>query len=204
MFTGIVEAVGRVAGRPSRGRLVVEATLKGSLPLVGESIAVSGVCLTVVECRGPRLTFDVSEETFAVTTLGDLAQGDGVNLERALRLVDRLGGHLVSGHVDGVTRLVSRRSEAGGARDTYTLPAPLARYVAHKGSVALDGVSLTVAAVGPPRGRAREGRFEVALIPHTLAVTTLGANKPGDRLNVEIDLVARYLETLIDGGRRAR
>jgi riboflavin synthase len=193
MFTGLVQAVGRIAVRETRGsdaRLVIDA---GALDLadvgLGDSIAVAGVCLTVVAIDGARWTADVSAETLALTTLGALAVGDGVNLEKALRLADRLGGHLVSGHVDGVGHVVAVEDDGGSQRWTFRAPAPLARYIAAKGSICVDGVSLTVNSVAPDA-------FGITLIPHTLAVTTFGARTTGDPVNLEVDLVARYLERL--------
>jgi riboflavin synthase len=193
MFTGIVQAVGRIAVRETRGsdaRLVIDA---GALDLadvgLGDSIAVAGVCLTVVAIDGARWTADVSAETLALTTLGALAVGDGVNLEKALRLADRLGGHLVSGHVDGVGHVVAVEDDGGSQRWTFRVPVPLARYIAAKGSICVDGVSLTVNSVAPDA-------FGITLIPHTLAVTTFGARTTGDPVNLEVDLVARYLERL--------
>lgn len=198
MFTGIVQAVGRIAARESRGgdvRLVVDA---GSLDLAdvapGDSIAVAGVCLTVVALEGSRWSADVSAETLRLTTLGAIATGDAVNLEKALRLADRLGGHLVSGHVDGVGRVVrvdlaSDDGSGGSQRWTFRVPASLARYIAVKGSVCVDGTSLTVNAVDGDT-------FGVTLIPHTLGATTFGRRKPGDAVNIEVDLMARYAERL--------
>jgi len=193
MFTGIVQAVGRIAVRETRGsdaRLVIDA---GSLDLgdvgCGDSIAVAGVCLTVVAIDGASWTADVSAETLALTTLGALAVGDGVNLEKALRLADRLGGHLVSGHVDGVGRIIGVENDGGSQRWTFRVPASLARYIAAKGSICVDGVSLTVNSIAPDA-------FGVTLIPHTLAVTTFGTRTTGDPVNLEVDLVARYLERL--------
>lgn len=197
MFTGIVQAVGRVVStRPSGDglRLVVDA---GSLDVtdiaIGESIAVAGCCLTVVERDRSALSFDVSAETIRCTA--GLDGSGAVNLERALRLADRLGGHLMTGHVDGIGIVAAFAEVAGGkqGKTSWRLeveaPVELARYIAPKGSIAVDGVSLTVNAV-------HGSRFEVNLIPHTLAVTTLGAAAVNGRVNVEIDLVARYLERL--------
>ena len=193
MFTGIVQAVGRIAVRETRGsdaRLVIDA---GSLDLGdvarGDSIAVAGVCLTVVAIDGASWTADVSAETLALTTLGALAVGDGVNLEKALRLADRLGGHLVSGHVDGVGRIIGVEDDGGSQRWTFRVPASLARDIAAQGSICIDGVSLTVNSIAPDA-------FGVTLIPHTLAVTTFGTRTTGDPVNLEVDLVARYLERL--------
>jgi riboflavin synthase len=193
MFTGIVQAVGHIAAREARGgdaRLVVDAaTLDLADVAIGDSIAVAGVCLTVVAIDGARWIADVSAETLACTTLGALVVGDGVNLEKALRLADRLGGHLVSGHVDGVGRIVRIDDDGASQRWTFSLPRALARYIAVKGSICVDGTSLTVNAVGADT-------FGVTLIPHTLAVTTFGARKAGDAVNLEVDLVARYVERL--------
>jgi len=182
MFTGIVQAVGKIV---SVKPFVVDA---GKLPLsdvkVGDSICVQGACLTVTKKRGRRLSFDVSQETLECTT--GLDRPGQVNLEKALRLADRLGGHLVSGHVDGVGQLV----HAKGSVYTFRAPKAVARYVAPKGSICIDGVSLTV-------NRVRGADFEVNLIPHTLKVTTLSRLKPGAEVNMEADLIARYADQLL-------
>ena len=200
MFTGLVAAVGRVAATERRAlgtRLEIAAAL-GALEL-GESICVSGACLTVVARTDGAFSAEVTRETLERTTLGRLSPGDSVNLERAAALGDRLGGHLLTGHVDGVAR-VTRVEAAGDARDVEVeVPLELARFIAQKGSIALDGVSLTVNWV--------EGaRFGVMLIPHTLGVTTLGAIASGRELNLEVDLVARYVARLLeaDGVSRVR
>ncbi|MEO5559401.1 MAG: riboflavin synthase [Dokdonella sp.] len=193
MFTGIVQAVGRIAALEQRGadaRVVIDAS---SLDLgdvvLGDSIAVGGVCLTAVAFDGVTFAADVSVETLARTTLGTLIVGDRVNLEKSLRLADRLGGHLVSGHVDGVGRVANIEDDGASQRWTFDAPAQLMRYIAVKGSICIDGTSLTVNTV--------EGDiFGVTLIPHTLDVTTFGARKPGDAINLEVDLVARYVERL--------
>ncbi|HEX5959669.1 MAG TPA: riboflavin synthase [Rhodanobacteraceae bacterium] len=193
MFTGIVAAVGRVRGvepRSGDARLVVAAPGLGLADVVlGDSIAVSGCCLTMVACEGDTLAFDVSNETLSLTTLGGLREGARVNLEKALRLSDRLGGHLVSGHVDGVGTLVAVQPDARSQRWTVEAPPSLARYIAAKGSVCVDGASLTVNGVDG-------ARFSMNLIPHTLAQTNFGDRRVGDRLNLEVDLLARYLERL--------
>jgi riboflavin synthase len=193
MFTGIVTAQGTLVEKTPIGgdsRLRFDS---GGLALdgcrSGDSICVSGACLTLLEPGDGRFEADLSPETLAVTTLGGLAVGAPVNLELAMRADDRLGGHLVSGHVDGIAVLRSRRPDARAERLEFEVPDGLARYVARKGSVCLDGVSLTVNAVDG-------ARFDVCLIPHTLAVTTLGRLQPGDPVNLEVDLVARYLERL--------
>jgi riboflavin synthase len=193
MFTGIVAAVGRierVAPRAGGLRLAIDA---GSLDLgdvaIGDSIAVNGCCLTVVRLAAPRFEVDVSQETIDCTTGLDAA-GE-VNLEKSLRLADRLDGHLVSGHVDGVGEVVAFEPAGESQRLVVRAPAELARYIARKGSIAVQGVSLTVNRV--------EGReFEINLIPHTLAVTTLKALAPGARVNLEVDLIARYVERMLD------
>lgn len=193
MFTGLVDGIGALRAREPRGgdaRLVIAV---GDLPFsdvaLGESIAVSGCCLTVVEFDAVSFAVDASNETLALTTLGQLPVGAPLNLERALLPTDRLGGHLVSGHVDGLATAVRRREDARAVRWRFELDRRLLRYVAHKGSICVDGVSLTVNA-------ADDAGFEVALIPHTVAHTTFHALREGDRVNVEVDLLARYVERL--------
>ena len=193
MFTGIVQAIGRIrALHPRQGDLELEIA-PGSLDIsaarVGDSVAVSGVCLTITRLTNGGFVADVSRETLACTTLGEAAAGTAVNLELALRAGEPMGGHLVAGHVDGVGRLVARREDARSGRFEFEIPDTLARYVAPKGSICIDGVSLTV-------NEAEGARFGVNLIPHTLTITTLGALQPGGRVNVEVDLLARYLERL--------
>jgi len=191
MFTGIVTDVGRVASLArATGTTDTRIAITTRFPLedvvLGASIACSGCCLTVVETGADRFDVQVSAETLARTTLGAWTVGSPVNLERSLRLGDELGGHLVSGHVDGVATVVSRRPEAGSTRWTFELPAGFERLVATKGSIALDGVSLTVNEV--------EGtRFGVNIIPHTFENTTFAELQPGDRVNFEIDMLARYV-----------
>ena len=195
MFTGIVETLGHV-GRVDPGaqggrRLAVTVPDEPGWRLaLGESVAVSGVCLTVVDVAPGRLGFDLAEETLRVTTLGGLVDGDPVNLERPLRLDGRLGGHLVLGHVDGVGEVTAVRPEGDGARLDVTVPARLRPLLIPKGSVTIDGVSLTVAALG-------EDTFGVALIPHTLAVTTLGRRRRGDRVNLEMDVIGKYVRGFV-------
>jgi len=196
MFTGIVTDVGEVvAVEPLAAgvRLRIATAYDPETLALGASVACSGPCLTVVarDRFGDRGAFDVeaSTETLARTSIGEWSPGRRVNLERALRLGDELGGHMVTGHIDGVARVLDRRDEGGMAAFTLEAPGDLARYIAEKGSLALDGTSLTV-------NRVDGTRFEVMLIPHTLAVTTWGERRPGDRVNLEVDLLARYLERL--------
>ncbi len=200
MFTGLVSdmaVVDRIAPRQGGARLTLRprALAVDELAL-GESVACCGACLTVVERGGGLVSFDVIPETLARTTLGGWKRGTAVNLERALALGDRLGGHLVQGHVDAVGEVLARAAEGEGARLTVSLPASIAPLVAEKGSIAVDGVSLTVAAVS-------RDSFEVALIPETLARTTLGEARPGTRLNLEADLIARHLARLHELGAAA-
>ena len=201
MFTGIVQGIGHVVARTARGgdvELLVDAGPLGLADVaVGDSIAVSGACLTATRVEGARFAADVSNETLARTTLGGLGPGSAVNLEKALRAGDALGGHYVTGHVDGLARLVSARDEGRSLRLVFDAPAELARYVAAKGSVTLAGVSLTVNEV---EGR----RFGVNLIPHTRQQTTLGALAAGDDVNLEIDIIARYVERLAESATARR
>lgn len=197
MFTGLVEGVGRLDARESRGgdaRLRIAA---GTLPFgdiaLGESIAVNGVCLTIVAFDSGGFEADASNETLALTTLGALPVGHPLNLERAMRPDDRLGGHLVSGHVDGVGHVLSVAPDARAQRWRFAAPPALLRYVAQKGSICVDGVSLTVNAVD-------DAGFEVALVPHTVAHTAFSATAAGDPVNLEVDLVARYVERLLSTG----
>ena len=196
MFTGIVEELGTVVTRDGE-RLVVRGSVTAADASIGDSIAIDGVCLTVVELQGEQLSFDLSEETLARTNLGPLGPGDAVNLERPATLASRLGGHLVQGHVDGVAEVIAVRPEGGdGVRLSVRLPGVLLRHVVEKGSITLDGVSLTVAALDGDV-------IDIALIPHTVRATTLGSVREGDRVNVEVDIVAKYvarnLEYLTDG-----
>ena len=194
MFTGLIEAVGRLASREARGgdaRLRIDA---GTLPFgdvqPGESIAVNGVCLTVVTFDATGFDADASNETLGLTTLGALPPGRAVNLERAMRPTDRLGGHMVSGHVDGVGRVASVLEDARAQRWRFEAPPSLLRYIAKKGSICVDGVSLTVNEVDATG-------FEVALVPHTVTHTAFAATAVGDAVNLEVDLVARYVERLL-------
>ena len=246
MFTGIIQAIGKIATLERRGgdaRLRVQA---GKLDLadvkLGDSIAVSGVCLTVIELSAKDFAADVSGETLARTTLGGLKPGTAVNLEKALLPTTRLGGHLVSGHVDGIGKVLDRRQDARSVRFRVAVPRELGKYIAGKGSVCINGVSLTVNAVHDSRDGGRSGlpppsrgitpslegrgttsgkkeverrreqpprathgavaddaEFEVNIVPHTLAETTLGELAPGHAVNIEVDLLARYLERLLQG-----
>lgn len=197
MFTGIIQAVGAVSAVEQRDgdrRLTIATPgLDLSQAELGDSIAVNGVCLTAVEFSGGAFVADVSRETLAVTTLETLAVGASVNLEPALALGQALGGHLVSGHVDGVGRLLSREPEARSTRMLFQLPEDLARYVAKKGSICIDGTSLTVNDV-------EADKFGVNIVPHTLENTIMGSYKPGTPVNLEVDLIARYLERLMSPG----
>jgi riboflavin synthase len=193
VFTGIVEEVGDVVAaevRPEGARLRIRAPQLAPLANLGDSIAVSGCCLTVVERDGDVVAFDAVPETLGRTTLGALEAGRRVNLEDSLRAGEPLGGHIVQGHVDGVGEVASREPEGDGARLAVRAPEELRRFLVEKGSIAVAGVSLTVAAL-------TEDGFEVALIPHTLAVTTLGELNPGDRVNLETDVLARHVERLL-------
>jgi riboflavin synthase len=193
MFTGIVEERGRVASLERRepgARLAVACRTVASDARPGDSVAVNGVCLTVVERAPERLAFDVAPETLARTTLGRVAAGDQLNLERPLTLASRLGGHLVQGHVDAVGAVRSVESNGVGTRMRVAVPPSLRGYIVEKGSIAVDGVSLTVAA-------ADDEGFDVALVPHTLAVTTLGDRRPGDGVNLEADVLAKYVEGMM-------
>ncbi|QKT04396.1 riboflavin synthase [Ectothiorhodospiraceae bacterium 2226] len=200
MFTGIIQAVGEVAALEPRGGDLRLRVRSGALDLgdvaLGDSIAVSGVCLTAVELPGDGFWADVSRETLACTTLGALGVGGRVNLEKALTPTTRLGGHLVSGHVDGLGVVVERRPEARSVRFVFEAPRELARYIAGKGSICIEGVSLTVNEVNGTR-------FGVNIVPHTLAHTTLDALLPGARVNLEVDVIARYLERLLLGEKAA-
>jgi riboflavin synthase len=197
MFTGLIADVGtveRLTPRQGGARLVIRPVLLPVDGLVlGESVACSGACLTVVERGGGLVAFDAVPETLARTTLGTWRGGTRVNLERALALGDRLGGHIVAGHVDAVGEVLARAAEGQGVRLTVSLPASIAALVAEKGSIAVDGVSLTVA-------RAHRDRFEVALIPETLGRTTLADAGPGTKVNLEADVVARHVARLAEMG----
>jgi riboflavin synthase len=193
MFTGIVAELGEVAGIEHRGD-AAQLTIRGSTDTVspGESIAVNGVCLTVTGIIEGTFTADVMGETLDRSGLGALTPGAPVNLERSVRLADRLGGHLMQGHVDATGTIISRLPSAHWDQVRISLPAGIARYVVHKGSIAVDGVSLTVSALS-------DTWFEVSLIPETLKRTTLGTRQPGDTVNLEVDVIAKYVERLLNG-----
>jgi riboflavin synthase len=196
MFTGLVEELGRVQSveeRPAGRRFWIAATRVLEDARVGDSINCSGCCLTAVAVEPGRFAVEAVPETLRLTTLDAWRAGEPVNLERSLRLSDRLGGHLVQGHVDGVGELRARTVEGDGARVTIAIPRALARFVALKGSLAVDGVSLTVAGL-------TDSACEIAYIPHTLAVTVAGAYAPGTRVNLEVDLLARYLARMLETG----
>ena len=196
MFTGIIQAVGQVAAMQARGGDLRLRINTGKLPIddvaLGDSICTNGVCLTVIELPGDGYWADVSVETLNFTTLGDLKTGARVNLEKALTPASRLGGHIVSGHVDGVGEIVSLQEDARSIRVVVSAPAALAKYIAHKGSICVDGTSLTVNAVSG-------NQFDLNIIPQTMAETIFGQYQPGTRVNLEVDVIARYLERLVLG-----
>jgi riboflavin synthase len=200
MFTGIIQAVGQIRRIEPQGGDVRLAIATGKLPMadvaLGDSIAVNGVCLTAIALIGDSFAADVSRETLSLTTLGDLKPGSPANLEKALTLSTPLGGHLVSGHVDGVGRVLERSEDARSLRLRIEAPPDLARYIAHKGSVCVDGTSLTVNEV--------DGAcFDLNIVPHTLEETVIAGYEAGTRVNLEVDLIARYLERLLLGERAA-
>jgi riboflavin synthase len=196
MFTGIIEATGEITGLEQvGGDLRAEITsdaLDFSDVAIGDSICVSGVCLTVVTLAGNSFTVDISNETVSLTSFATLKTGARVNLEKAMQPSSRFGGHIVSGHVDGLAELVSRKTDGRSERLDFKAPAQLKKYIAAKGSVCLEGISLTVNAV-------TGDHFGVNIIPHTAQVTTFGELKPGDRVNLEVDIISRYLERLVTG-----
>ncbi len=198
MFTGIVQGVGRIRSVEPRGGDVTMWIETGEVPLagveIGGSIAVNGCCLTAVQLESTAFKADLSRETLTLTTAGDWRSGTPVNLEKALTAGQALGGHYVTGHVDGVGQVIARHDDARSVRVEFEVPVELARYVARKGSICVDGVSLTVNGAS---GR----RFDVNLVPHTLEMTVLGGYQPGARVNLEVDIIARYLERLGAEGR---
>lgn len=200
MFTGIIQAVGKIAALEPKGADLRVRIATGKLDLedvrLGDSIAVNGVCLTAVELPGDGFWADVSGESLARTTLGELRVGQAVNLEKALTPTTRLGGHLVSGHVDGIGTVVRRWEDGRSVRFRIRAPDGLAKYIAQKGSICVDGISLTINAV--------EGaEFELNIVPHTLQETTMGGFAAGTRVNLEVDIIARYLERLLLGEKAA-
>ncbi len=195
MFTGIIEETGRVLDLKRTGdlqQMTVQAALVLEGTKLGDSINIEGVCQTVVEMKDAAFVVESVRETLERTTLGALRRGDRVNLERSLRLSDRLGGHLVMGHVDGVARIVQRTDRPQGALFGFELSGTLMKYIAPRGSVSIDGISLTVVSVSGTH-------FEVSIIPHTLSATTLFRKRVGDRVNVEVDMLARYVESVLEG-----
>jgi riboflavin synthase len=200
MFTGLIEDVGKVQRLERRGssaRLAVATALPPAEFLIGDSVAVNGVCLTVTAISGTVLSFDVSPETLDRSGLGKLASGGMVNLERAMRLSDRLGGHIVTGHIDCMAALGGRREESGNIILSFKIPSEYLRYLIEKGSVAIDGISLTVNSV-------TVDGFSVNIIPHTAQITTLRFLKPGDRVNIETDIIGKYVERLLSGSGSSR
>ena len=196
MFTGIIRELGRVAevdGEADARRFRIEGPTTASQLSVGDSVSVDGCCLTATDIEDGHFAVTAVPETLSRTTLGGLAAGDEVNLESATRAGEPLGGHYVQGHVDGVGRVESVEPEEEGARMRISAPPELLRYTVEKGSIAVGGVSLTIAAL-------RDGAFEVALVPHTLEQTTLGRAQPGDAVNIEVDILAKYVEKLVDPG----
>lgn len=193
MFTGIIEGTGRLVEKRGAGGGVtfrIEAGFDLANPSEGESVAINGVCLTAYEISGRRFLADVSPETLSRSTLGELVLGAKVNMERALRLSDRLGGHIVSGHIDCTAQVQAKRPDGKFTLFTFKLPGRFARYVIEKGSVSIDGISLTVNGCGG-------GWFSVSIIPHTLQKTTLGDLQKGSRVNIEVDIIGKYVEKLL-------
>jgi riboflavin synthase len=200
MFTGIVEELGTIDALEDQGdavRLTVRGPLVTTDAGLGDSIAVNGCCLTVAERDGEAFTADVMRETLEKTSLGGLRPGDRVNLERAVTVDKRLGGHIVQGHVDGVGEVISRSPSEHWDVVEVSLPAHLARYLVDKGSITVDGVSLTVVAVGPAEEHPGRAVLSVSLIPETLARTTLGFKQTGDVVNLEVDVIAKYVEKMV-------
>jgi riboflavin synthase len=200
MFTGIIQAIGTIAALELKGQDVRVRVQTGKLDLsdvqLGDSIAVNGVCLTAVDLPGDGFWADVSGETLSRTTFAALQKGSQANLEKALTPTTRLGGHLVSGHVDGIGEIISRKTEGRSERFVIRAPNELAKYIAEKGSICVDGISLTVNGV-------RGAEFELNIVPHTLVETTMSEFKPGTQVNLEVDIIARYLERLLLGDKAA-
>jgi len=200
MFTGLTEDMGKVQKLERRGgsaKLTVATALPSEEFSLGDSVAVNGVCLTVNSIASPLLTFDVSPETLDTSGLGRLSSGDPVNLERAMRLSDRLGGHIISGHIDCVATVTGRREESGNIVFSFSLPPEKCRYIIEKGSVAIDGISLTVNSV-------TSDSFSINLIPHSAEMTTLKIRRPGDVVNIETDIIGKYVERLLSGSAPAK
>ncbi len=197
MFTGIIQAIGTIADLQEKGGDIAMTVNTGKLDLsdvqLGDSIAVNGVCLTVIKLSQTGFTADVSRETLSLTSLAQISKGSKVNLEKALTLQTRLGGHLVSGHVDGLGEIVSRKNDGRSEHFTIKAPDELAKYIAAKGSITIDGVSLTV-------NRVDGSNFEINIVPHTLQETIISEYQAASKINLEVDVVARYLERLIQGG----
>ncbi len=200
MFTGIIQAIGTIVALEPKGQDVRLRVQTGKLDLadvqLGDSIAVNGVCLTAVELPGDGFWADVSGETLSRTTFADVQKGSRANLEKALTPTNRLGGHLVSGHVDGIGEIISRKTDGRSERFVIRAPDALARYIAEKGSICVDGISLTVNGISG-------AEFELNIVPHTLVETTMSEFKPGTRVNLEVDIIARYLERLLLGDKAA-
>jgi riboflavin synthase len=201
VFTGIIQAVGTIANMENRGGDMRLRIATGKLSLddvaLGDSIAVNGVCLTVVELPGNGFVADVSRETMTHTSLASLKTGSSVNLEKALTLATRLGGHLVSGHVDGLGEVVSRSDDARSVHFVIRAPDELAKYIAHKGSITIDGTSLTV-------NQVNGAEFDLNIVPHTIQETIIGGYQAGTKVNLEVDIIARYLERLVLGDDAAK
>ena len=201
MFTGIIQAVGNIASMQAKGGDMRLGIATGKLDMadvaLGDSIAVNGVCLTVIAMDGANFSADVSRETLSLTSLGQLKQGSLVNLEKALTLATRLGGHLVSGHVDGLGEVMSRHDDARSVRFSLRAPDVLAKYISAKGSICVDGTSLTV-------NKVDGAVFELNIVPHTLQETIMDDYRPGAKVNLEVDVIARYLERLLLGENAAK
>ena len=198
MFTGIIEDIGKVLKVEYRGqekRLIIELPLHLTTVQPGDSININGVCLTVVQNKRKTVELDLSQETLQKTGLGGVKEGDQVNLERALRLTDRLGGHIVTGHIDGIGVIVEKKRERDFLQLRIRIPESVSRYVVRKGSIAIDGISLTV-------NEYQEGEIQMTLIPYTIEKTTLMDKKVGDRVNIEADILGKYVEKLLDRGNR--
>ncbi|MBN93107.1 MAG: riboflavin synthase [Deltaproteobacteria bacterium] len=195
MFTGIITSVGRISATTACAagqRIIVESTWPDPDLVLGESIAIDGACMTVVAFEGSQFSVEVSSESLSLTTLGSRSPGDRVNLERALQVGERLGGHFVSGHVDGRGTLASRAPSGDCAEMTFDVPKDLMRYIVHKGSITIDGISLTVNNVDDSNSR-----LSVMIVPHTLAETSLGERALGDLVNLEVDVLGKYVERLL-------